>query len=91
MLAEKAGLHRTYIGAIEHGRHNVSLDNVVKIAGAFGVSPIEFLDLNEPGSKRRRELEASIRLLLKERRTEDLAFIRSLLRLLSRFRFHPGN
>ena len=29
-LADKAGLHRTYIGSIEHGEQNISIDNIEK-------------------------------------------------------------
>ncbi|MEB3277995.1 MAG: helix-turn-helix transcriptional regulator [Lyngbya sp.] len=43
-LAEKADLHRTYIGAIERGERNVSLDNIVAIAHALGVSASQLLE-----------------------------------------------
>lgn len=34
-LADKADLHRTYIGSIERGEQNVSIDNIAKIAKAL--------------------------------------------------------
>lgn len=36
-LAFECGLHRTYIGAIERGEQNVSIDNITKIALTLGV------------------------------------------------------
>jgi transcriptional regulator with XRE-family HTH domain len=37
-LAEKAGVHRTYIGMVERAEKNITLGNIQKIAKAFGVS-----------------------------------------------------
>jgi transcriptional regulator with XRE-family HTH domain len=37
-LADRCGIHRTYIGGIERGERNVSLENIEKIAKALGVS-----------------------------------------------------
>lgn len=37
IFAEKAGLHRTYISAIECGKRSISLDNIQKIADALGI------------------------------------------------------
>lgn len=37
VLAEKAGLHRTYISAIECERRSIALDNVQHIADALEV------------------------------------------------------
>ncbi len=41
-LGFKAGVHRTYIGAIERAEQNVSIDNIHKIAKALKV-PVEDL------------------------------------------------
>ena len=42
-LAERCGLHRTYIGGIEQGRINVCLKNVGKMAEALGIRPAMLL------------------------------------------------
>lgn len=37
-LAEKAGVHRTYIGMIERAEKNITLGNIEKLANALNVS-----------------------------------------------------
>ncbi|MDP3983678.1 MAG: helix-turn-helix transcriptional regulator [Acidimicrobiia bacterium] len=36
-LAEKAGIHRTYVSSVERGERNVGLDNILRLARALGV------------------------------------------------------
>ena len=36
-FAQACGLHRTYIGDIERGERNVSLDNIARIAKALNI------------------------------------------------------
>ena len=41
-LAERAGLHRTYIGMIERAEKNITLLNIEKITKALNLSVKEF-------------------------------------------------
>jgi transcriptional regulator with XRE-family HTH domain len=43
-LAEKANLHRNYIGDIERGEENVSVDALMRIATALKVSLSNLVD-----------------------------------------------
>ena len=43
-LADMAGLHRTYIGSIERSERNISIDNIAKLAVAFGIAPSKLLE-----------------------------------------------
>jgi len=36
-LAAEAGLHRTFVGAVERAERNISLDNIEKLAVALAV------------------------------------------------------
>jgi len=46
-FAERAGLHRTYISAIECGKRSIALDNIQKIADALGVEAYMLFIENE--------------------------------------------
>jgi len=43
-LGFKAGIHRTYIGAVERGEQNISIENVHKLAKALKISTKELFE-----------------------------------------------
>jgi len=47
-LGFRAGIHRTYIGAVERGEQNISVDSIHKLAKALKIQPSRlFTDNNK--------------------------------------------
>jgi transcriptional regulator with XRE-family HTH domain len=46
-LADRSGLHRTYISGIERGVRNPTIEIVGEIASAFNVAPLHLLEDEE--------------------------------------------
>jgi transcriptional regulator with XRE-family HTH domain len=42
-LAERSGIHWTFLGQVERGRRNLSLHNLLKIADGLEVDPAELV------------------------------------------------
>jgi transcriptional regulator with XRE-family HTH domain len=42
-LADRAGLHRTYVGSVERCERNISIDNIERLAKALAIDIIELL------------------------------------------------
>lgn len=52
-LAERAGMDRSYLSAIERGRNNVPLDTICRLAWALGMDVRDLLSA-PPAARRRR-------------------------------------
>lgn len=58
-LADRAGIHRTYLGSVERAERNIAIDNICRLAWALGVDVRELLNparmpAREYGTARRR-------------------------------------
>lgn len=74
-LAEKSGLHRTYIGGIEQQRINVSLKNIERIASALEIDPVLLMiraEQDESGIPRQIILDKNEYALLSRRDEETV-------------------
>jgi transcriptional regulator with XRE-family HTH domain len=40
-LADEAGVHRTFVGAVERGETNISIDNIERLTRALKASPAD--------------------------------------------------
>ena len=43
LLADLAGLHRTYVGSVERSERNISIDSMERLAQAIGVDVADLL------------------------------------------------
>jgi transcriptional regulator with XRE-family HTH domain len=49
-LADRAGIHRTYVGSVERAERNVAIDNICRLVRALDVDVRELL---APAAERR--------------------------------------
>lgn len=42
-LAARAGLHRTYVGSVERGERNISIDNMERLAAALKCELVDLI------------------------------------------------
>ncbi|MFD0715675.1 helix-turn-helix domain-containing protein [Paenibacillus sp. GCM10027626] len=77
-LAEAAALHYSYIGGVERGDRNISLETLEKIIAAFQVPAIELFRFEE-ASERRKTIDEHMT-LISSRSTEEIAAITKVSR-----------
>lgn len=49
-LAHEAGLHRTYVGAVERGERNISVGSLYTLADVLAVAPSDLLQPARPSA-----------------------------------------
>ncbi|MNV83044.1 HTH-type transcriptional regulator PuuR [compost metagenome] len=74
-LAEAASLHYSYIGGVERGDRNISLETLEKIIAAFGVPAVEFFRF-EDKTERREALDEHMAVLSSKSADEIAAITR---------------
>ena len=70
-LADRAGLHRTYVSDVERGTRNVSLESIEKLAAALELSVSQLFEQADPQSS-----AAMVGILLVEDNADDVASTR---------------
>jgi transcriptional regulator with XRE-family HTH domain len=46
-LAAEVGLDRSYVGGVERGERNISLENICKLAKALATKPAELMEFDD--------------------------------------------
>jgi transcriptional regulator with XRE-family HTH domain len=83
-LAEKAGLQYSYIGGVERGERNVSLETLEKIIEGLGITPYELFkleesDINSSMFDKKRKIEGINNLLI-DRNAQEIEMIFKLIK-----------
>lgn len=78
-LAEKVGLYYTYIGTIEEGERNISLQNIEKIAHALGIDITKLFIVRQ--GKKNHLFEEIVNLLTVAESQKRLNLLQGLSRL----------
>lgn len=82
-LGEKADLHPTYVGGIERGEHNVSLEYIEKLASGFGLPIVKLFNFTLSEESELNRLQSELMLLMHQQDAETCAFLLDFLKLLN--------
>lgn len=83
-LAEKAGLHLSFIGQIERGVKAVSLQTLKRIADIFGLRAAQLLDESRPVEECPYPIEKKVASLIAEHTPDQQRMLLEALKHLSR-------
>ena len=53
VFADDCGVHRTYIGSVERGERNITLDTLARIAKAAKTTPVDLLAEKQPKKRKK--------------------------------------
>lgn len=82
-LGELCGFHFSYIGGVERGERNISLENIAKIAEALDVEPKMFFEFDETYlTPLPEEKELALRELVTILKTKDTRHIKMTTNIL---------
>ena len=84
-LAEKADVHHTYIGQLERGEKNATIESISKIAGTLGVS-LSSLFENISVEQQEDNLPAQCYALLQEQPVNDQKVLAEILAALIQYK-----
>ncbi len=82
-LADKADLHYTYVGAIERGEKNITLENIHKIANALNIKISDLFDPEEIKSEKMTPEQILKQKLLKIVQDKSEEEIKRILKILN--------
>ncbi|MFJ7827606.1 helix-turn-helix domain-containing protein [Psychrobacillus sp. NPDC096623] len=81
-LAHQASLHNTYIGQLERGEKNATIESLYKITNALGITLEELFSNTQTGPKANSIEITKIITLLEDRSSNDQRTILSFIELL---------
>ena len=81
-LGERAGLHHTYVGAIERAECNLTMDNIEKVATGLGLQPVELFSFasEETSVTDREMLTVELVELLRQKDTRTIGRVLTIVR-----------
>lgn len=80
-FAEKAGVHRTYIGMIERAEKNITLINIEKIASALNISIADLLTFSSPTSENNNYIYNNLQVISVKNAQEDVSLEISFVKI----------